>query len=188
MNNCKPNKDFMRNIVNIVVSEYSGKISSNVVEDIKKRLGYAEAKYKFSIYGGNPLKIIDYLKSEDWNDLVSYVKSIHVEDLLKSILERLYNEYKNNCQEVSEFAKNLSESLNSNQEKKDNISFESIVNSLKLYGYQPEVMEKEVMFKDGNVSVRILLNDGSLSYTICKEGKAQNLDSIMQRTNKIKEI
>ena len=178
----------MRNIVNIVISEYSGKVSSTVIEDLKKRMGYAEAKYKFSIYGGNPLKIIDYLESEDWNDLVSFVKSIHIEDLLKAILERLYVEYKNNCQEVSELAKNLSESLSSNEERKDSISFESIVNSLKLYGYQPELMDKEVLFRDGNVSVRIVLTDGSLSYTICKEGKAQNLDSIMQRTNKIKEI
>jgi hypothetical protein len=187
-NECRPTKDFIRNIVNNVVSDYSSKISSNIIEEIKKKIGYAEAKYKFSIYGGDPQKIINYLQSEEWSDLVSYTRSLHIEDILKTILERLYNEYKNSCGNVAEFAKNLSDSFNLSQEKRENISLDSIINSLKLYGYQPEVMENEVSFKDGNVNVRIIVANGSLSYIVCKEGKAQNLDTIMARTNKIKEI
>ncbi|MDP8002629.1 MAG: hypothetical protein ACP5I6_04815 [Caldisphaera sp.] len=188
-NQCKPNKDFMRNIVNNVLSELSVKIPVNVSEEIRKRIGYAEAKYKFSIYGGNPIKIKDYLLSEEWNDLVSFVKSLHLNDILKSILDRLYNEYNQSCPQVAEIAKNISDNLSMPQEnKKENISIDNIINSLKLEGYQVESMENEVTFKDGNVLVRISLANGLFTYTICKDGKAQNLDSIIARVNKVKEI
>jgi hypothetical protein len=179
----------MRNIVNNVLSELSVKIPVNVSEEIRKRIGYAEAKYKFSIYGGNPIKIKDYLLSEEWNDLVSFVKSLHLNDILKSILDRLYNEYNQSCPQVAEIAKNISDNLSMPQEnKKENISIDNIINSLKLEGYQVESMENEVTFKDGNVLVRISLANGLFTYTICKDGKAQNLDSIIARVNKVKEI
>ena len=50
---CNPTKDFLRHIANPIISLNTGKLALSVVDDIKKRLGRAEDKYRFSIYNGD---------------------------------------------------------------------------------------------------------------------------------------
>lgn len=188
-NQCMPTKDFLRNIVNNLLSENSEKIPSNVLEEIKKRIGYAEAKYKFSIYNGDPRRIIQYLQSDDWEGLVAYLRSFNLHEILKLILERLSNEYSSSCPEVTEVAKKVMADISLVKEtQRERITIDIVTNFLKMNGYQTEILENGVLFKDGDIDVKIVIKNGMLSYTMCKEGKARNLDSIIARVNKIKEI
>lgn len=88
--------DFIRHIVNPVLSEMvRNKYDlASAVDEIRKFLANAEIKYGFSIYGGNPAKLCEYLNSSDFRILVNLFKSINSLDGLLEILKRAKRFYR----------------------------------------------------------------------------------------------
>jgi len=87
--------DFLRNIVNPKLSKYvktSGEIAK-YVEEIRKRILETENKYGFSIYGGDPEKLKDYLLSEDFKLIMKLFKSANSLSILEEILVEAKNRY-----------------------------------------------------------------------------------------------
>ena len=87
--------DFLRHIVNRVLAEHS--LPRQVVEDVRKSIGYAEEKYKFSAFGGDPRRLADYLRSRDFDDVVTLLRGAKAEEVLVKILEEVkkrYSEYR----------------------------------------------------------------------------------------------
>ena len=83
--------DFLRHIVNRVLAE--SKLSPQLIEDVRKRIGYAEEKYKFSAFGGDVRKLADYLKSREFDELVTVFKSGNALDKLVEILKIAREKY-----------------------------------------------------------------------------------------------
>lgn len=88
--------DFIRHIVNPVLSEIvrDKHDLAGAVDEIRRFFANAEIKYGFSIYGGDPVKLCDYLSSSDFKILVNLFKSINSFDNLLEILKRARNSYK----------------------------------------------------------------------------------------------
>ncbi|WP_052296918.1 hypothetical protein [Pyrolobus fumarii] len=87
--------DFLRHIVNRVLAEHS--LPRQIVDDVRKSIGYAEEKYKFSAFGGDPRRLADYLRSRDFDDVVTVLRGAKAEEVLIHILEEVkkrYSEYK----------------------------------------------------------------------------------------------
>lgn len=73
----------------------------------------AETKYKFSSYGGDPKRLVNYLQSPDFTEL-SLIIGI---DLTKKLLEEIINDYSD--EEIRNTAKKLLEELNGYREIED---------------------------------------------------------------------
>ncbi|MEM0373220.1 MAG: hypothetical protein QXV69_00545 [Sulfolobaceae archaeon] len=80
--------DFLRHIVSKILTPNSMDIKR--LEDARRLLAKAEAKYKFSSYGGDPSKLADYLKSPDFIELVIVIGI----DLAEKLLLTIMNTYK----------------------------------------------------------------------------------------------
>lgn len=80
--------DFLRNVVSKVLSPNI--IDSKRLDEARRILGEAEAKYKFSSYGGDPKKIIDFLLSPDFTEL-SLILGM---DITKKLLNAIKDNYK----------------------------------------------------------------------------------------------
>ena len=100
--------DFLRHIVNKVLAE--SKASWQVSSDVKKTVGIAEDKYKFSAYGGNPARLADYLNSRDFDDVLNILKSSGLLSLAESMLERVIEEYSDYPEVVELLGRGLSRS------------------------------------------------------------------------------
>ncbi|MEB3774546.1 MAG: hypothetical protein GSR86_06455 [Desulfurococcales archaeon] len=188
-NACSPDKDFLRHIANKVLSENINKIPANIIDDIRKQLGRGEDKYKFTIFGGNPARLADYLDSEDWRDLVDLAKNLHLEWLLREILERLEEEYRSTCPMVAEKARAAAERLAEAKEEEKKLDRDSVFRGLKYAGYKVELTkEGAIEVEEPNIKVRIEIVNNKIHYTICKEGTASTIDAIMARIEKIREI
>ncbi|MEM0380972.1 MAG: hypothetical protein QXX35_03435 [Desulfurococcaceae archaeon] len=81
--------DFLRHIVNPILSKYivSRKNLTQVIDEIRRLLIDAEDKYRFSVFGGNPEKLVDYFKSDDFRIMYRLFNSINSLDILREILE-----------------------------------------------------------------------------------------------------
>ena len=80
--------------------------------ELKKLLHLAEEKYRFSIYNGDPLNIVNYLKSDNFKTLVSFVKSCQAVGVLGEILGKLkevYTEYPDVLNALSKVEESLKE-------------------------------------------------------------------------------
>lgn len=88
--------DFLRHIVNPILSKYIGKRKNltQSIDEIRKLLIDAEEKYGFSVFGGNPEKIVNYLKSDDFRILYRLMNSINNLDILKEILVTTREKYR----------------------------------------------------------------------------------------------
>ncbi len=88
--------DFLRHIVNAKLAEYSKKRKAvvNIIDEVRKLISKAETKYGFSSFGGNPEKLADYLKSEDFELVISTFKSANALDILVDILKEVAERYK----------------------------------------------------------------------------------------------
>ncbi len=83
--------DFLRHIVNRVLAEHS--LPRQVIEDVRKSIGYAEEKYKFSAFGGDPRRLADYLRSRDFDDIVTLLRGAKAEEVIVRILEEVKKRY-----------------------------------------------------------------------------------------------
>ncbi len=189
---CEPSKDFLRHIANKVISENTAKIPLPVINDIRKALGRAEDKYKFSIFGGNPLMLKDYLSSQEFQDLVELLRVHNLTWVIEKILDGLLEEYKESCPEVAEAAKRaLEEIRRSPRERRDKerVDLDIMYRMLKLHGYKVERSEEGYLIVDEpGIRVRVSVANGVVEYQICKLGRAQTLEAVLAKLEKIREI
>ncbi|MCY0882726.1 MAG: hypothetical protein OWQ50_02725 [Acidianus infernus] len=100
--------DFLRHIANKVLTPNT--LDPKRLDEVRKLLGEAENKYNFSSYGGNPKKLVDYLLSPDFTELVFII----VIDLTKKLLEEIINDY--DIEEVKNTAKKLLDEIDGYKE------------------------------------------------------------------------
>ena len=188
---CRATRDFMRHIVNRVISDNINRIPSTIVDDIKKYFGRAEDKYKFTIYGGNPSRLLDYFESEDWKDTLKFLLGYNLEWLIKLILEALARDYAESCEPVAQRAKSLLgeiERLKRESERSSQLTPEYIYRKLSNAGYKVRLDGNVVEFEEGLISVRIEVSEDTLNYRLCKTGSAKSLDGVMVKLEKMREI
>ncbi|MEB3851623.1 MAG: hypothetical protein LRS49_03440 [Desulfurococcales archaeon] len=189
---CEPSRDFLRHIANKVISENTAKIPIPIINDIRKALGRAEDKYKFSIFGGNPLRIRDYLKSQDFMDLVEQLSAHQLTWVLEKIIEALADEYSDTCPPVAEEAKRILEEIKkSPKERKDRDKMDQdiIYRTLKLHGYKVERDDSgSILIDEPGIRARIRVVNGVIEFQICRLGRASTLEALLARLEKIREL
>jgi ElaB/YqjD/DUF883 family membrane-anchored ribosome-binding protein len=87
--------DFLRHIVNRKLSELSSRYKGllNHTDEIRKLIALAEAKYKFSSFGGDPENLAKYLLSEDFDLVINSFKAANALNALRNILEEAKKAY-----------------------------------------------------------------------------------------------
>ncbi len=188
---CRPTKDFLRHIVNHILSRYAEKIPISAFNEIRNRFSKAEEKYKFTVFGGDPYRLLDYLDSEDFDALITYVKSANIEEVLQSILKALAQEYRESCPPVAEKAETRLKELMRTEESKERqrLAPEVVYRFLKMKGYKVSLRDDgAVEVEGGNFSATIRVADSVLHYTICRQGKSARLESIESKLERIREL
>ena len=192
MSICSARKDFLRQIVNKVISESSGKISASVMEDLKVRFTRAEDKFSFSAFSGDPRRIADFLSSEEWADIVEYAKNVNVTWLLEAILKKLAEEYKEDCPPIANKALETLNSLKGSTIAKEEPTLDSIVKKLKFHGFKVNVIKEDgreyAEIEQPLLKVKLYVSEGKINYVMCKEGKASTIDAIIALIEKVKEL
>jgi hypothetical protein len=97
--------DFLRHIVNRVLAE--SKLSPQLIDDVRKRIGYAEERYKFSAFGGDVRRLADFLRSREFDELITVFKSGNAVDKLYEILRIAREKYS----DVAELVPAIDEAL-----------------------------------------------------------------------------
>lgn len=188
---CKPARDFLRHIVNHVLSEMADKIPMSVFNEIRGRFAAAEEAYKFTKYGGNPERLRDYLESREFQDLVAYAQALNADWVIRRILEETAEEYREICLPVSEKAKEILESMKAAEkaEDKHKLSPDAVYRSLKMKGYKATLKDDGVIIVEGsNFTATIRVSESTITYTICREGKSGNIESVEAKMEKIREL
>ncbi len=186
---CKTRRDFTRHIVNKILAEAIEKIPASAMSELRKRFGRAEDKYRFTIYGGNVLKLIDFFRSSDWRDLVDYAKKMNVEWIIKKILEETIREYSYECPEVAEAARlELSKLEASGSKREPDLTAETLYRKLKYAGFKVEAENDEIVVEEPYLTVKLKVAGSKIEYTICKSGKTTTVESILTKIEKIKEL
>jgi hypothetical protein len=190
---CSARRDFLRHIVNKVISESSGKISASVMEDLKVRFARAEDKFSFSVFGGDPRRIADFLSSEEWADIVEYARNVNVTWLLEAILKKLVEEYKDDCPPIASKALETLNSLSKGSAVvEEEITLDSIVRKLKFQGFKVNITrdsEREYAeIEQPLLKVKLYVSEGKINYVMCKEGKASTIDAIIALIEKVREL
>ena len=191
MSVCSARRDFLRQIVNKVVSESSGKISASVMEDFKVRFARAEDKFSFSVFGGDPRRIADFLSSEEWADIVEYAKNVNVTWLLEAILKKLAEEYKEDCPPIANKALETLNSLKGSTIAKEEPTLDSIVRKLKFYGFKVNVIKEDerehAEIEQPLLKVKLYVSEGKINYVMCREGKVSTVDALIALMEKVRE-
>jgi len=190
---CSAKRDFLRQIVNKVISESSGRISINVMEDLKVKFARAEDKFGFSVFGGDPRRVADFLSSEDWADIVEYARNVNVLWLLEAILRRLAEEYRDECSVVADKALEALDSLGKGQVVVgEELTLDSVVRRLKFYGFKVNVVKEDereyVEVEQPLLKVKLYVSDGRINYVMCKEGKVPTVDALIALMGKVREL
>ncbi|WFO75378.1 hypothetical protein J4526_00255 [Desulfurococcaceae archaeon MEX13E-LK6-19] len=88
--------DFLRHIVNPLLARYSRerKALVTIVDEVRKLIALAEDKYGFSSFGGNPGNLAKYLRSRDFDLVISALKSANASDLVLEILNTIIEKYR----------------------------------------------------------------------------------------------
>ena len=159
--------DFLRQIVNPILAKHSVRLPRQVVDDIRKSIGRAEDRYKFSSYGGDMSKLADYLRSKDFDEVISIVKGVDAMNVLVEILEMArdaYREYPEVVKAIEERIEELKGKATKEEERIDaalNVlkSLEELGVSIKRKGntieltYQPYFEAKVAYDKDKRLFV-----------------------------------
>ncbi len=189
---CRASKDFLRHIANRVIAKNTAKIPLPVVSDIRKALGRAEDKFKFSVFGGDPSRLVDYLDSSEFQDLVELLRAHQLEWVLIEILEELAREYEDSCPLVAERARSAADEIKRNPAerlKKEALDLDYIYRSLKVRGYKVEKSEEGyITLEEPGLNARIRVADGVIEYHICRQGRAHSLEAVIAKIEKILEI
>ncbi len=191
MSICSARKDFLRQIVNKVISESSGKISASVMEDFKVRFARAEDKFNFSAFGGDPRRIADFLSSEEWTDIVEYAKNVNATWLLEAILKKLAEEYKEDCPPIANKALETLNSLKGSTIAKEEPTLDSIVKKLKFHGFKVNIIKEDgreyAEIEQPLLKVKLYVSEGRINYVMCREGKVSTVDALITLMEKVRE-
>lgn len=191
MSICSARKDFLRQIVNKVISESSGKISASVMEDLKVRFARAEDKFSFSALGGDPRRIADFLSSEEWTDIVEYSRNVNVTWLLEAILKKLAEEYKEDCPPIANKALETLNSLKGSTVAKEEPTLDSIVKKLKFHGFKVNVIKEDgreyAEIEQPLLKIKLYVSEGKINYVMCREGKVSTVDALITLMEKVRE-
>lgn len=188
---CRRGRDFLRHIVNHVLSETADKIPLSVFNEIRNRFSRAEETYRFTKFGGNPIRLKDYLESPEFQSLLAYAKAMNAQWVIERILEATIREYRDLCPSIAETAERILEEARKQVEEagKTKLSPEVVYRTLKMKGYKATLRDDGVVFIEGtNFTVTLKVTESTISYTICREGKATNLASIEAKIEKIREL
>ena len=188
---CRPSKDFLRHIANPIIARSTGKLALSVVDDIKKRLGRAEDKYRFSLYNGDLRRLADYLKSEDFIDLIKYLKALNQEWILEEILKAAASVYDKECPEVADKLREAIKVVKEQAVKpaRETITVDGIARMLKMAGYHVERTDDgKVIVEEPNITVTIWSSGEGVNYSICKKGRVTTFDALMAKISKIREV
>jgi len=170
---CRVRRDFLRHIAMPVIAEQASRYPPPVIEDAKKWLANAENKYRFSIYGGDPRRIAEFLASEDWSDFVASLRGSKAEDLAVAILERLIREYGEGCPEVAEAAQRALERLRRGvEETLDPSLVASLLQSRLGAAFKVEVDrdgEIRIVNSELGVQARVKVKGSSVKAVVCRE-------------------
>jgi len=188
---CSARRDFLRQIVNKVISESSGRISASVMEDLKVRFARAEDKFSFSAFGGDPRRIADFLSSEEWADIVEYAKNVNVTWLLEAILKKLAEEYKDDCPPIANKALETLNSLKGSTIAKEEPTLDSIVKKLKFHGFKVNIIKEDgreyAEIEQPLLKVKLYVSEGKINYVMCREGKVSTVDALITLMEKVRE-
>lgn len=189
--NCNSGRDFLRHIVNHVLSDIADRIPMSVFNEIRGRFAKAEESFKFTRFGGSPERLKDYFGSEEFHDLLSYARAMNVEWVIQRVLEVAVEEYKDSCPAVAgkaeEVLMRLKESVKESEKPK--LSAEVVYRTFKMKGYKVSLRDDNVVFIEGsNFTVTLKVSESSITYTICREGKATGAGQIEAKIEKIREL
>jgi hypothetical protein len=189
---CVAQKDFLRHIANRVISENTAKIPLPVINDIRKALGRAEDHFKFSVFGGDPARLVDFLNSQEFQDLIEMLRVHNLVWVIERILQDLMREYSESCPPVAEAAAKVLEDLRRTPKErsdKEKMDLDVIYRTLKLHGYKVERSEEGYLVVDEpGMRVRISVSGGVIEYQICRLGRAQTLEAVLSKIEKIREL
>ncbi len=110
--------DFLRHIVNPILSEYSelwrGRVEGaknliQVLNEVRQLLYRAENVYNFGIYGGDLKGLSEYLLSKDFDITISVLKSAKATEVAEKILEETIEKYSEHAAVVEACKRRLSE-------------------------------------------------------------------------------
>ncbi|MEM1873554.1 MAG: hypothetical protein QXS85_02280 [Acidilobaceae archaeon] len=197
MRECTPRLDFLRHIFNATLVEKSWeKLPPTVViEELKKRMARAEDKFKFSIYGGDPRRLVDFLDSDEWREIVNYAKSMDALWILEEALKKLEREYEASCPDVAAKVGTVLASLAgareypSSETKRQEITLDVIARRLKLEGIQADIVigdhgTKYIQVERPLLKAKIEVSDGVIKYEVCRSGKASTIEGLIAALRK----
>ena len=189
---CKVERDFLRQIADKVFAEALSRVPMSIVSELRKRLSRLEDTYDFSKFGGRPERLAEALSSQEWSDIVEYAEKSNVLWIIRKILEKAAESYRDGCPRVYERIRQELDRLARREARSEGeeITLDVIYRGLKVRGYRVEYSENkdEVIIDEGTIEARISVSDGMLSYEICKRGKATTLEGVIAKINKIREI
>ncbi|RLF15365.1 MAG: hypothetical protein DRJ66_04535 [Thermoprotei archaeon] len=109
--------DFLRQIVNVELAEKN--VSPKVSDIVKSLVSSAEDKYNFSVFGGDPKKLADYLMSGDFEDVMKTLISNNYYQVLLDILNKVMEAYADDTKviEAAKMALEKSEKIKQETEK-----------------------------------------------------------------------
>lgn len=160
--------DFLRHIVNRILAELGA--SRQLVDDIRRMVGGAEDKYKFNAFGGNVERLADYLRSRDFDDLVTLVRADRSGqgiELLKRILEEAKKAYSDVPGVVEAIEARLSE-LESHETSKTKNKAATLYTVLK----DLEKLKAKVEFDEERNEVQVAALDGKFTATVSYDEKS----------------
>ncbi len=195
-----PRKDFLRHIVNRVLA--SSKLPRQIVEDIRRMVGRAEDKYKFHAFGGDVRRLADYLKSQDFNELVSFLKNVRVEkgeespiDVLRKILLEAREAYKDVPEIVAAIDEKLKELESETSEKKSKIEllYEDLSSLKDKYGVDVSLEDNRVVVKyqdrlEASISYNEETRTYTLSYSVKDEASFDTLSELKSMLRRLVEL
>ncbi len=102
-------RDFLRHIINPKLSQYGRRkrYLIGVLDEVRKLIASAEDRYGFSVYGGNPVNLVKYFNSSDFDLVVSVLKSANALDILEDILKEVIKTYSDLPEVVQAASKKL---------------------------------------------------------------------------------
>ncbi len=163
-------KDFLRNIVNPHLGRAirEGKIQANTVDEVRRLISQAESRYGFSVYGGNPEKLLDYFNSKDFELLVSAFKGGNALEVLVGILREVAEEYRD-LPEVRARALDMAQRLSVGEPVKSELAelFERVKSMFS--NYEASLAGDEVLLRvSQDFVVRISYEGGRIRVVQCR--------------------
>ncbi len=190
---CKVTRDFIRHIANKVFAEALNKIPASVVSELRKRLGRLEDKFDFSVYGGKPERLSEALSSTEWRDIVDYAEKSNVLWVLRNILEEAAKAYRDQCPQLYEKIMSELELVVRREGGKaaaeEELTPEVVYRTLKYRGYKVTLAnENEILVEESGITAKLTVENGRITYEICRKGKASTIEGLLIKIEKLREI